>query len=460
VPRGARGVAGRRLNAGAARLLADRNLRDIAGGAALTLLLRVAGGALEFVLNLLVARAFGASGAGVFYMALTVTTIGSVFARLGLDNSLLRLSAAHAATGEWGLVASTARRGLLAAALVSVAVSGVIFAGAGWVKLHLPVHAGEAAATQWMVLAVAPLSLAYLYGEILKAVRRIGASQVTAAVVLPAVTVLLMLVIGRNEGIDGLALAYVAGAVVAALCGAWCWRRAMAAHAGVAAPAVTMPWSRLFQGTGALLWVKSMRLATGWLATAALAWWASTAQVGIFNVAQRISLALGLLLMAVNSIVAPRFSAQLHLGDHRQLDRTARKATLLVAAVAGPAIALFLLAPQWVMSGFGPAFRTEGSAVLFVLTLGQAVNLLTGPVNYLLMMSGNEQVLSKCVTLSVLAGAAAMVLLTPAFGALGAAIATALAMALQNLASAYYVWAILGIVTIPLVRLPPRRPTP
>jgi O-antigen/teichoic acid export membrane protein len=433
------------------RLSSDGHVRDIVRGASVTLLMRVAGGGLEFLLNLVIARAFGAEGAGVFYIALTTTTIGSTFARLGLDNSMLRLSAAHAATGEWPLVSSAATRGLLATTVVSVVLSALIFVAAGFLTDVRPDLGAAATAIRIMSLAIAPVSLSYLYGELFKSLRMIFVSQLVAAVAVPGIAVAFVAAVGHLYGVEGLSWGYVTGAAVAASLGYLCWRRAMA---GRSSQIEVMPWQRLFDGTWSLLWIKSMRLATGWLATAALTVWSTTSEVGIFNVANRISVVLGLLLISVNSVVAPRFSAQIHLGDWVQLDRTARKATLLVTIFGGPPVALFLLAPGWVMSWFGNAFSAKGASVMFVLALGQAVNLLTGPVNYLLMMGGQEQALSRQTTLSVVIGAATLALLAPAYGALGAAIATSLAMILQKLGSAHHVWKIYGIATLPFL---PRR---
>jgi len=90
---------------------------------------------------------------------------------------------------------------------------------------------------------------------------------------------------------------------------------------------------------------------------------------------------------------------------------------VLSFATAAPIFALF-----FGRAGLGHAlvrrtFRGEGRTVLLVLTLGQVVNVLTGPVSSLLMMSGNEGSLRHCMTLSIVAGGLTMAFLTPSLGA-------------------------------------------
>ncbi|UZJ41942.1 oligosaccharide flippase family protein [Prosthecochloris sp. SCSIO W1101] len=60
-------------------------------GAAVALVLEVLGAGLTFLFNMVLARALGAEGAGIYFLAITVNTIATVFDRMGLDNTLLRL---------------------------------------------------------------------------------------------------------------------------------------------------------------------------------------------------------------------------------------------------------------------------------------------------------------------------------------------------------------------------------
>src|SRR5207245_8982664 len=97
---------------------------------AAALIVRVSGAGISFALNVLIARLYGADGAGVYFLALTVMTIATVFGRMGMDNSLLRFVAAHAASGGWGEVEGGHRKGMRIAWAASLVSTAVIAAGA------------------------------------------------------------------------------------------------------------------------------------------------------------------------------------------------------------------------------------------------------------------------------------------------------------------------------------------
>ena len=66
------------------------------------------------------------------------------------------------------------------------------------------------------------------------------------------------------------------------------------------------------------------------------------------------------------------------------------------------------------------------------------------------MMSGNEQLVRNNITVAALLNLVLNLVLIPYYGVLGAALATAISLAVKNLLAAYLVWNRLSIQTIPL----------
>ncbi len=83
-----------------------------------------------------------------------------------------------------------------------------------------------------------------------------------------------------------------------------------------------------------------------------------------------------------------------------------------------------------------------------ILALGQFVNVATGSVGYLLSMTGHERELRNNAFISALAGVVFGLALIPGHGLLGASVATAVAVASQNLLGAYQVRKHLGFNTL------------
>src|SRR5688572_21812701 len=93
-----------------------------------------------------------------------------------------------------------------------------------------------------------------------------------------------------------------------------------------------------------------------------------------------------------------------------------------------PVLAVFLAAPEFVMNAFRREFDAAGSSAFQILSIGQFINVATGSVGVLLVMSGHEreyrnvQILAACVALAL------SFALIPSHGAVGAAIAAAVAV--------------------------------
>ena len=181
-----------------------------------------------------------------------------------------------------------------------------------------------------------------------------------------------------------------------------------------------------------------------WTATFALGIWGTGEDVGIFSMASRTAMLTSLILTSVNSISAPKFAELYKKKDMVALGSTARSTAKLMTLIASPLLLLFLIAPQWVMGMFGDEFQ-KGGILLSILTIGQFVNVATGSVGYLLMMSGNEKLMRNNVAFVAVLSVVLNAALVPLYGAFGAVIATAVCLASQNLIAMYMVNSRLGI---------------
>ena len=419
----------------------DHHTSEIVRGASAALIVRVAGAGISFALNVLIARLYGADGAGVYFLALTVMTIATVFGRMGMDNSLLRFVAAHAASGEWGEVEGVHRKGMRIAWTASLVSASVMAAGAPLLAryaFHKPELTGAMA---WMALAVLPVAIGTLYGQVLRALKRVWASMMVSAVWIPALAIVGLWFFGSRGGPVVAIQVYDVAAALTAL-GAWAWwRRITPELRGVRGD---FDRATLLRSSVPLLWVASMTMAMNWIATFALGAWSTVADVGVFNAASRVSFLVGFVLIAVDNISAPKFAALYKAGDQDGLARTARHTVRLMLLLAAPALAVIVLAPTRIMSLFGVEFQ-RGGLVLVILALAQLANVMAGSVGSLLMMTGHEKQVRDSNTLAAVICLLVSVALVPQTAALGAALAVAAALVARNVYEVLMVRRYLGI---------------
>lgn len=129
----------------------------------------------------------------------------------------------------------------------------------------------------------------------------------------------------------------------------------------------------------------------------------------------------------VNSIVAPKIARLYQQADHTELHRmithAARLSTTIALAVF---LFIFLLGAQIIEGLLGQQYAASWLIAL-ILCGGNLVSSAMGPVAKVLTMTGYERAVARLVWLSALVNAIFNLLLVPICGAVGAAIATAIA---------------------------------
>ncbi|EGR0207218.1 oligosaccharide flippase family protein [Vibrio vulnificus] len=169
--------------------------------------------------------------------------------------------------------------------------------------------------------------------------------------------------------------------------------------------------------------------------------------LGLLAAAQRTSLLIGFVLISVNFIVAPMFASLYQQGEMKKLKKLSTNAFRLNISLSLIPVIACTFYSQEVMTLFGAEFESAG-ILLAILALGQLVNVATGSVGFLLLMSGYEKTM-KYITIA--SGSIAIILLlalSQMYGVIGAASSIAIGMAIQNLAALYYVKRYLGFVPI------------
>lgn len=175
----------------------------------------------------------------------------------------------------------------------------------------------------------------------------------------------------------------------------------------------------------------------------------SNAELGLFKSAQQVAVLIGFILIVINAVLPPRFASLYHQGEAHALGRLARQGALLGCLIATPLLGLCLIFPRWVLGWFGSEFQ-EGAVMLRIIAIAQLVNVATGSVVALLNMTGNERLMRNIALVCNALGLVAFAILPHFWGGIGAALALAFALVIQNMAALFFVWRRLGIWTLPV----------
>ena len=193
--------------------------------------------------------------------------------------------------------------------------------------------------------------------------------------------------------------------------------------------------------------IDSIFYLTQWGGVVLLGLFVSSASVGIFTLAHRLAFTVNFVLTVFDSIVAPRFSYFFSTRRLDDLKKLALDTTKYMSFFSLPILLLMMFFPSSMLNLLGSGAE-DGIYILMILALAQFVNVSTGPVVFILSMTGHQKILKKILLLSSIIGIVCYFLMVPIWKGNGAAFAIFVTMSLQNLIATFVVKKKFGFNTI------------
>lgn len=427
----------------------DVHVYELIKGSTKAFVLRVLAASLAFALNVILARQLGANGSGIFFLALTVVMIGASIGSIGMEQVLVRFVASSIAMRQIGRVVGVYQKAMLFSLIAATLVSVCFCLYSPWVSQVVFNKPELAQPLMIMSLAIVPVALFTLHSYALQGLKKVTASILIQGIVVPLLMCFIAAFFVTDFGISAMAWGYIFAALMSLILGRWFWKNAVGS---LDFEKASFNRSELFITSWPLFGVVLMSLIVSWLPMVFLGVWETSQDVGIYNAAFRTAALTGFILVAVGSIATPKFAALYQQGDLNTLEVFVRQSTRLVSFLALPIWLFLLVFSESVLSIFGEEFK-QGSVVLMILATGQFVNVATGLVGSLLMMTGNERLVRNNLVLTGFMGVLWSLWLIPHYGVVGAAVSTALMLSMQNVIAVIQVWKKLNIMALPWVNV-------
>jgi len=406
-----------------AAYLSDELVAPVVRSVGSVAMIRISGGLLLFVAQVLLARWMGAEHFGAFSFATAWGFTLAVLASFGWQGTGVRYIAEYLANNAHariaGLMRYSYRISVLSGSAIAIITVAVLIAAPGLVEpaYHLPllaaapgipvaaffvVQSAHVRGFRWMVLAFIP-------------------EQIVRPLLLIAIAAVIALILpGATPEY------FVAASVLAYFGAAWvqhvALRRRLDPAIRTAAPEyATVLWLRtsvpLFFMTGSRILLDNTTLfLVGILLT--------PADTGIYTAALRSATLVGFINVIANVVVQPDISALYSQGRRAELQqlivRIARLG-LAVSTVMAVAITVF---GDYVLGMFGEEYR-EAYATMAILVAGHVLTNVFGPVTGLLIMTGHQNISAQVFGLGVISNVLLNLLMISRFGIEGAAAATA-----------------------------------
>jgi O-antigen/teichoic acid export membrane protein len=172
--------------------------------------------------------------------------------------------------------------------------------------------------------------------------------------------------------------------------------------------------------------------------------YATGKDVGLFSLANSTAFVINFILWIVNTVYAPHFANYFSQGRISELKSLVLSCVFYMMFVAVPIFLFIVSFPSYILGFFGAEF-IEAKNALIIMAFAQLFNVATGPVYFLLNMTGHERNLRNIVFVTAIASIVTSLVLVPLYGFMGVTIASALGLLLQNSMAFHHSAKLLGI---------------
>ena len=408
-----------------------QSTRQILGrGASTSFVLQCAGTALQYVTNVVFARAMGVEDFGVFTYVTNWARIGGSLSHLGAASSGLRFVAEHNANEDWPHV-----HGVIRASRLLPIVLGSVAAAVG--SAGVLITQGRTASSVAMVLAlwlIPVASLIEVQQTLVRAYKLIFRAFFPWLVFQPILAIALaigVVVFGLDISATGAVAITFASYAACVVLQAWWLHGAMPARVRQAKPEYALKsWSTI---TAPIFVSNVVFIVFSRMDVVMVGILVGPKEAGIYAVAMRAGNLAQIGQTAMTATVAPRMS-ELYW-SHREDDLQ----HLVLTAVRwvfipslGLAILMSVLAGP-ILGIFGHAF-VAGRWVLIWIAIGQLVSVSSGPVGWLMNLTGRQNQTAVVFGATAALTMVGYFVLIPPLGMVGAAIANSAAIAIRNVA--------------------------
>ena len=183
----------------------------------------------------------------------------------------------------------------------------------------------------------------------------------------------------------------------------------------------------------------SILLIMSWADSIIIGIFKTEAEIGIYNVSIKLAMISGIVLGAVNSIVAPKLSQTYNNGKKEEFKSIVKQSTRVIFFSSVPILIFLIAFPEFLLSFFGSEFIV-GKTALYILLIGQIINAFSGSVGVIMQMTGKEKLFQNILILALFLNIGLNFLLIPNHGIEGAAIASSASIIFWNLTSVAYIY--------------------
>ena len=424
-------------------------VRELATGSALLMGAKVFGGLSGYVLAFVLAKRGGSEAVGTYELAFTFIVLLSVAARYGLDGAMVRYIGQFSAENLHGAVRWLYALSMKFAGVFSIVLGILLFAFSPWLAHTFGTGDNLVIPLKWSALAVPFFTLLNMNAETLRGFKQMLPYSILqqGSVIFLAAILFAFFGFGLNTGLIAV-LCLLAATIILYIYSQFKIGSQFKSLPKAVVPPVS--FSQVRQVAWPIFLSSSIFMLMSWTDTLMIGYFRDEADVGIYRIAFKISTVIAFTQFAINGIAAPMIADLYHRKDMKGLRVLIHQVGLFNFLFSVPIFLVILIAPSFLLGLFGAEF-VAGRDLLLILSAGQVVFALSGPVMYILTMTKHEKAALYIMYVTAAVNLVGNAILIPLIGLQGAALATAFTTILWNVIAVIAVNRYLGVVAIPFL---------
>ncbi len=434
----------------------NESFKEILGKSFGSLIVRVLGIGISLVFNIILARQFGADGLGNFSLLVSIVIPLSVLARLGFEILLIKKIALFNIDSQSALKRSLLRKSRLAVAITSILI------GLFWCIYRYIVFGSLDNQNLILIIALPLHALLILNVGALKGEKKTVLAAVFENLIIwgSAFFVFVVLVWFRNPLEIFASISYLIGILIAFL-------TSFISISNVSKKPLNNPKENSLNTQEKSLsqvnkivfsdmvkesfpiWVTTgisiLLLSTDiWF----VAFFLDSATVGHYSASAKLAILISFPLGAVINIASPKFSEAYSNAETHKLKQIYHQSTRLAGWLSIPIFLTIVIFHNQILDLFGGSFSNAILSVL-ILSIGQLLNVLFGPNNQFLIMTGRAKIVQFIMVLTLISSVSLSLILIPFWGINGAALASMITITIKNIILWIVIYRFYGFSSIP-----------
>ncbi|RRO22300.1 flippase [Flavobacteriaceae bacterium 14752] len=394
------------------------------------IVIRIGGTLLSFAFTLYVTNRFGKVEWGLMALGFSIFTILSIFGRLGLDLNLVKFYSQDENLIDTGVFFRSIIKVFIFSSFLSLLI--YVFGEALVTDVFLEPKPDLLPYLNWLLLSIPFWSMVFVSAAIMRARKMNKAFAFYTLVGRFAIILLIILLIAHDSALFVLKAHFISLIILAI---------ASLVHANIILKKPTFysshnTWVFVKESLPMML-SSSILVLMSWMDTFVMGIYENETEVGIYNVAVKVTTLSVFSLQAINSILAPKIAksyAENQTVAYKKLIQFSTKVNFFITFFI---VGLIIILSPYLLGLFGDGFEA-GISVLIILCIGQLVNSLSGSVGVVMQMIGEQKMYQYFIVSALIINLILTLILTPIYGGVGAATATVASMVFWNISGAVF----------------------